>query len=221
LVTAAEFGAEEDSAAAAGVRTPVAARASREGLLVSGASAAARELGVIRRSDASARWVDGCKADPRSWSAARDDGFRGVVGCADGSAGSSSGSICDDGSVDFGVSLSASCDDPVVLVVDPVDADVFDDSEDDEPASVESANAVAGFDAIATPTPSATASAPTRPTWFAYPMVVPSPILLPSKMYKSAYLRIGKKESGETLSFAQLKPSALLEPRYQLLVRRL
>jgi hypothetical protein len=51
-----------------------------------------------------------------------------------------------------------------VFVVDPVDDDVLGEPGDEEVESVVSAMAVAGLDAIAAPTPNATASAPTRPT---------------------------------------------------------
>jgi len=50
------------------------------------------------------------------------------------------------------------------------------DGEDVEPASDGSASATPGVFAIAAPTPSATASAPTRPMYFAVPIVVPSPV---------------------------------------------
>ena len=49
------------------------------------------------------------------------------------------------------------------------------DGEDVEPESDGSASATPGVFAIAAPTPSATASAPTRPMYFAVPIVVPSP----------------------------------------------
>ena len=65
--------------------------------------------------------------------------------------------------------VPASCVEPDVVVVDPVDDDVLDDdvldeSDDGEEESVVSARAVGAFEATATPTPSATAKAPTRPT---------------------------------------------------------
>ena len=50
------------------------------------------------------------------------------------------------------------------------------DGEDVEPESDGSASATPGVFAIAAPTPSATASAPTRPMYFAVPIVVPSPV---------------------------------------------
>ncbi|HKP44232.1 hypothetical protein [Mycobacterium sp.] len=60
--------------------------------------------------------------------------------------------------------VPASCVEPDVFVVDPVDDDVLDESDDGEEESVVSARAVGAFEATATPTPSATAKAPTRPT---------------------------------------------------------
>jgi hypothetical protein len=75
--------------------------------------------------------------------------------------------------------------------VEPVESDVesddveldsgFDeesdaDGEDVEPESDGSASATPGVFAIAAPTPSATASAPTRPMYIAVPIVVPSPV---------------------------------------------
>jgi len=65
--------------------------------------------------------------------------------------------------------------DPVDLSVDP---DAVDGDESDEPdtapESAGSANATAGVLATATPIPSATANAPTRPMYFALPIAVPS-----------------------------------------------
>jgi len=49
--------------------------------------------------------------------------------------------------------------------LDPADGDDGDEDEPVEPAEPEvSANAIPGIEAIAAPTPNATASAPTRPT---------------------------------------------------------
>ena len=56
-----------------------------------------------------------------------------------------------------------------------VDEESDADGEDVEPESDGSASATSGVFAIAAPTPSATASAPTRPMYFAVPIVVPSP----------------------------------------------
>ena len=50
------------------------------------------------------------------------------------------------------------------------------EGEDVEPASDGSASATPGVFAIAAPTPSATANAPTRPMYIAVPIVVPSPV---------------------------------------------
>ena len=50
------------------------------------------------------------------------------------------------------------------------------DGEDVEPESDGSASATPGVFAIAAPTPSATASAPTRPMYFAVPMMISSPV---------------------------------------------
>jgi hypothetical protein len=50
-------------------------------------------------------------------------------------------------------------------------ADVLEESVDDE--LVGSASATPGLVVIATPSPSATAKAPTRPTYLAYPIVAP------------------------------------------------
>ena len=50
------------------------------------------------------------------------------------------------------------------------------DDEDVEPDSDGSASATPGVFAIAAPTPSATANAPTRPMYIAVPIVVPSPV---------------------------------------------
>jgi len=50
------------------------------------------------------------------------------------------------------------------------------DGEDVEPESDGSASATPGVFAIAAPTPSATASAPTRPMYFAVPIMISSPV---------------------------------------------
>ena len=50
------------------------------------------------------------------------------------------------------------------------------DDEDVEPESDGSASATPGVFATAAPTPSATASAPTRPMYFAVPMMISSPV---------------------------------------------
>lgn len=69
--------------------------------------------------------------------------------------------------------------DPEPVVGDSVDGDVVPDVPagveelDSEPDGAESGSAHAGAAAIADPTPSATANAPTRPTYFAQPMTNP------------------------------------------------
>jgi hypothetical protein len=65
----------------------------------------------------------------------------------------------DDGESDGDVDVSLSVDEEADEVDEPEDAEL-----DDEPASDGSASATPGMVAIADPTPSATASAPTRPT---------------------------------------------------------
>ena len=66
-------------------------------------------------------------------------------------------------------------DEPDVVLDSDFDEESDADGEDVEPASDGSASATPGVFAIAAPTPSATASAPTRPMYFAVPIVVPSP----------------------------------------------
>lgn len=69
--------------------------------------------------------------------------------------------------------------DPEPVVGDSVDGDAVPDVPagveelDSEPDGAESGSAHAGAEAIADPTPSATANAPTRPTYFAQPMTNP------------------------------------------------
>jgi hypothetical protein len=75
---------------------------------------------------------------------------------------------------------------PCELDVEPCEPDVeFDEESDDEPDADDedvepdsdgSARATPAVFAIAAPTPSATANAPTRPMYIAVPMMVPSPV---------------------------------------------
>ena len=88
-------------------------------------------------------------------------------------------------SVESDVELDSDFDEESDAAEPDVESDVeldsdFDEEsdaagEDVEPESDGSASATPGVFAIAAPTPSATASAPTRPIYIAVPIVVPSP----------------------------------------------
>jgi hypothetical protein len=107
---------------------------------------------------------------------------RGSVVVDVDSAADVAGSV-DDGSVDV---------EPDAESVDTLDVEL-DESDDDEDAleSDGSATATHGVVATAVPMPSATASAPTRPMYFALPIVVPPP-------YTNARLRIRGVIANET-----------------------
>ena len=77
--------------------------------------------------------------------------------------------------VDSDVELDSDFDEESDGDDEDVEPESDGDDEDVEPESDGSASATPGVFAIAAPTPSATANAPTRPMYIAVPMVVPPP----------------------------------------------